>query len=179
MLYKIKLKNADKEVILDEQGYNEVMQNKYLQSINFHKNLREHSNGYAVFQRSITTKKGVIFETIYLHKHLAEKFIKKPKSDRKLFVRFINSDVLDCSLDNLEWVTMGELRRQMKNFKSKTGFRGVTKEKNRYRAVIYHERKPINLGFYDTAIEAAKAYNNKSKELFGATASLNVIPGEK
>lgn len=178
MLYKIKLKNADKEITLDEQGYNEIMENKYLQSINFHKNLREHSNGYGVFQRSITTKKGVIFETIYLHKHLAENFIPKPESKKKLFVRFINGDVLDSRIENLEWVTMGELRRQMKNFKSKTGFRGVTKEKNRYRAVIYHERKPINLGFYDTAIEAAKAYNKKSIELFGDTASLNQIPGE-
>ena len=63
----------------------------------------------------------------------------------------------------------------MKNFKSKTGYRGVTKEKSRFRAVIYHERKAHNLGFFDTAEEAAKAYNKKSIELFGKTGSLNEI----
>lgn len=112
MLYKIKLKNAEKEVILDEKGYNEVMQNAYLKSINFHKNLRQHSAGYAVYQRSITTKKGVVFETIYLHKHIAEKFIKKPASDARLFVMFENGNVLDCRLENLKWVTMSDLRLQ-------------------------------------------------------------------
>jgi hypothetical protein len=63
----------------------------------------------------------------------------------------------------------------MKNFTSKTGYRGVTKEKNRYRAVIYHERKAHNLGFFDTPEEAAKAYNKKSLELFGETGSLNDV----
>ena len=94
---------------------------------------------------------------------------------KKLFVRFIDGDVLNVTLDNLEWVTMNTLRRQMKNFKSKSGYRGVTKEKNRFRAVIYHERKAHNLGFYDTAEEAAKAYNKKSRELFGETGSLNEV----
>lgn len=112
MLYKIKLKNVDKEVILDEKGYNEVMRNEYLKALNFHKHLRQHSAGYAVFQRSITTKKGVVFETIYLHKHLAEKFVKKPKSDMRLFVMFDNGNVLDCRLENLKWVTMSDLRLQ-------------------------------------------------------------------
>ncbi|MDP6908934.1 MAG: HNH endonuclease, partial [Flavobacteriales bacterium] len=135
-----------------------------------------HSNGYAVFQRCITTKKGPVYETIYLHKYIAEKFVKKPDSGgKKLFVRFIDGDVLNAQIENLQWVTMNTLRRQMKNFKSKTGYRGVTKEKNRYRAVIYHERKAFNLGFYDTAEKAAVAYNKKSRELFGETGSLNEI----
>ncbi|MFM1874413.1 MAG: hypothetical protein RL266_150 [Bacteroidota bacterium] len=176
MSVKVKLKNReDKYVVLDDKTYEDLQNDTYLSSIKFLENLRAHSNGYGVFQRCITTKKGPVYETIYLHKHVAEKFVKKPKSERKLFVRFIDGDVLNVQLENLEWVTMNTLRRQMKNFKSKTGFRGVTKEKNRFRAVIYHERKAHNLGFFDTAEEAAIAYNKKSRELFGETGSLNRV----
>jgi hypothetical protein len=176
MSVKVKLKNReDKYVILDEKTHEDIQNDPYLTSLKFLENLRAHSNGYGVFQRCITTKKGPVYETIYLHKHIAEKFVEKPKSDRKLFVRFIDGDVLNVQLDNLEWVTMNTLRRQMKNFKSKTGYRGVTKEKNRFRAVIYHERKAHNLGFFDTAEEAAIAYNKKSRELFGETGSLNKV----
>ena len=155
MSVKVKLKNReDKYVVLDQKVFDEIEANEYLTSVKFLANLRAHSNGYGVFQRCITTKKGPVYETIYLHKYVAEKFIKQPKSDRKLFVRFIDGDVLNVTLDNLEWVTMNTLRREMKNFKSKSGYRGVTKEKNRFRAVIYHERQAYNLGFFDTAEEA-------------------------
>lgn len=176
MAVKVKLKNReDKYVVIDDNVHEEIEKNEYLASLNFLKNLRAHSNGYGVYQRCITTKKGPVYETIYLHKYIADKYIEKPKSDKKLFVRFIDGDVLNVQLENLEWVTMNTLRREMKNFKSKTGYRGVTKEKNRYRAVIYHERKAFNLGFFDTAKEAAKAYNEKSIELFGKTGSLNDV----
>ena len=176
MSVKVKLKNRDdKYVVLDQKVYDHIAADEYLSSVKFLSNLRAHSNGYGVFQRCITTKKGPVYETIYLHKYVAEKFIEKPKSDRKLFVRFIDGDVLNVKLENLEWVTMNTLRREMKNFKSKSGYRGVTKEKNKFRAVIYHERQAHNLGFFDTAEEAARAYNKKSIELFGKTGSLNVI----
>ena len=176
---KITLKNNGKKVSVDQKVVDAIGKDKYLSSINILKNLRGHSNGYAVYQRCITTKKGPIYETIYLHKWVADKYVKKPKSDKKLFVRFKNGNVLDSRIENLEWVTMGMLRRHMTNFKSRSGYRGVTKEKNRYRAVIYHDRKAYNLGFYDTAEEAAKAYNKKSEELFGKTGSLNVIKKKK
>ncbi|MFT4526131.1 MAG: hypothetical protein ACI9FU_000006 [Granulosicoccus sp.] len=176
---KITLKNNGKKVVMDTKVQEAIDKDKYLSSINILKNLRGHSNGYAVYQRCITTKKGPVYETIYLHKWIADTYIKKPKSDKKLFVRFINSNVLDSRVENLEWVTMGMLRRHMSNFKSRSGYRGVTKEKNRFRAVIYHDRKAFNLGFYDTAEEAAEAYNKKSIELFGKTGSLNVIKKKK
>ena len=176
---KITLKNNGKKVIMDTKVQEAIDKDKYLSSINILKNLRGHSNGYAVYQRCITTKKGPVYETIYLHKWIADKYNKQPKSDKKLFVRFINGNVLDVRIENLEWVTMGMLRRHMSNFKSRSGYRGVTKEKNKFRAVIYHDRKAFNLGFYDSAEEAAAAYNKKSIELFGKTGSLNVIKKKK
>lgn len=176
---KIALKNNGKKVIMDTKVQEAIEKDKYLSSINILNNLRGHSNGYAVYQRCITTKKGPIYETIYLHKWIADKYNKQPKSDKKLFVRFINGNVLDVRIENLEWVTMGMLRRHMSNFKSRSGYRGVTKEKKKFRAVIYHNRKAFNLGFYDSAEEAAEAYNKKSIELFGKTESLNVIEKKK
>eukprot|EP00657_Telonema_sp_P-1_P012570 TRINITY_DN9207_c0_g1_i1.p1 TRINITY_DN9207_c0_g1~~TRINITY_DN9207_c0_g1_i1.p1 ORF type:complete len:129 (+),score=2.11 TRINITY_DN9207_c0_g1_i1:267-653(+) len=113
MSVKVKLKNRDdKYTILDPKVHDDIQANEYLSSVKFLDNLRAHSNGYGVFQRCITTKKGPVYETIYLHKYVAEKFIKKPESDKKLFVRFIDGDVLNVKLDNLEWVTMNTLRRE-------------------------------------------------------------------
>lgn len=176
MSYKIKLKNAkDKSAILDDKGYKAVKGDKKLSGLNFMDNLRAHSSGYPVYQRCITTKKGLVYETIYLHRWLADKFIKKPKSNRKLFLRFKNGNVLDCRIDNLEFVTMSELRRSNSNTKNRSGYRGVTKENKRFRANLYHKGINYNLGFFKTAEEAAKAYNKKSRELFGETNSLNKI----
>ena len=47
--------------------------------------------------------------------------------------------------------------------------------KNRYRAVLYDNKIRIDLGLFLTAEDAAEAYNKRSKELFGATKSLNKI----
>lgn len=176
MSYKIKLKNTkDQTVVLDEKGYKAVKGDKKLTSVNFLENLRAHSSGYGIFQRCITTKKGLKYETIYLHRWLAEKFVKKPKTNRKLFLSFKNGNVQDCRIDNLEYVTMSELRRSNESTTNKSGYRGVTKENKRYRANLYHKKVNYNLGFFKTAEEAAKAYNKKSRELFGETRSLNKI----
>ncbi len=176
MSYKIKLKNVKNEsAILDDKGYKAVKGDKKLSSVNFMDNLRAHSSGYPIFQRCITNKKGLVYETIYLHRWIAEKFVKKPKSNRKLFLRFKNGNVQDCRIENLEYVTMSELRRSNSSTKNRSGYRGVTKENKRYRANLYHKKVNYNLGFFKTAEEAAKAYNKKSRELFGETNSLNKI----
>jgi hypothetical protein len=176
MSYKIKLKNAkDKSAILDEKGYKALKGDKKLSSVNFMENLRAHSSGYPIYQRCITTKKGPVYETIYLHRWIAEKFVKKPKSNRKLFLRFKNGNVQDCRIENLEYATMSELRRSNTSTKNSSGYRGVTKENKRFRANLYNKKVNYNLGFFKTAEEAAKAYNKKSRELFGETNSLNKI----
>ena len=139
-------------------------------------NLREHASGYPVFGKNFPLKNGGYKnETIYLHKYIAEKFVSKPDTLKKLFVSFKNSNPLDCRIENLEWITMPELRRQMKKNKSSTGFRGVTKTKGKFRAIVYDGENRYDLGLYKTAEEAALAYNEKSLELFGKTKSLNKI----
>lgn len=60
---------------------------------------------------------------------------------------------------------------------NKTGFKGVCwdKDRGKYMASISLNHKAINLGRYETAEEAAKAYNARAKELYGENARLNDV----
>jgi len=179
MLYKVKLKNADKHVVISGEAYEFIEQNEYYKSINFLENLRLHSSGYVFYQRNYPFKDGYKNVTIYLHKLIAEKFVPKPESDKRLFVRIKNSNPLDCRVKNLEWATMSELRRNQRKHNNKTGYRGVVQvSKNNFRAVLYTENKRYDLGLFPSAEEAAEAYNQKSTELFGKTKSLNKLGEE-
>lgn len=176
MAVKVHLKNSDKKALLDEQVYDKLSADKYLKTIKFWENLREHSSGYVFFQKNWKQKDGSYKnETIYLHKMISEKFIKKPDGKVRWFVRFKNSNTIDCRLENLEWSTFSNLVRNTRKVKNSTGYRGVVKQGRKYYAYIYVDRKGIPLGSYDSPEKAAEAYNKKSVELFGKTNTLNVI----
>ncbi len=160
----IHLINADKKVKLCRDGFS------YLKKKGLAEGWRLHSAGYAVLQ---FTKFGRI-QTYYMHKILAGQFVEKPKlsDNKKLFVRMVNADKLDCKLDNLEWATMSELRRQQK---SSASYRGVSKDGKKYRAVLYDKGARVYLGIFETAEDAARAYNDESIRRFGFTNSLNKL----
>lgn len=177
-VFKLKLKNSEEVLLLDERAYNFVISSKYFRAIDFLKNIRKHSHGYAFYQRFRSVKGIYTSETIYLHKVLAEEFVAKPliKAGKKIFVHFKNGNPLDCRLKNLQWVTMSELRRLQKKRESESGFRGVVAEgPTRFKAIIYKEGKPIVIGIYKSALAAAKAYNRKSLEMFGEGGFQNEI----
>lgn len=176
MAQKFKLKNADAEAILDDEAYDFIMNDDYFKKICLVENLRRHSSGYAFFQKNWRQDDGAYrCETIYLHKVIAEKFVNKPVSDKRLFVRFNNGNPLDCRKENLQWTTLSNVVRNTNKTDNRLGYRGVVQDRKKFRAVIYKDRMPIALGTFDTAEEAAEAYNKKSIELFGETRSLNVI----
>lgn len=164
----------DTQVLIDEGVLNDLKNDQHLSEIGFLDNLMKHSNGYPYFQRYRSYKESPKYETIYLHKLIAERYLKKPETTKKMFVRFIDGNLLNVQLNNLEWVTMNTMRRDMKG-RSTTGYRGVTADRGKYRAVLYVGDKKYDLGFFDEAVEAAKAYNDKSIELFGVTKGLNKI----
>lgn len=179
MLYKLTLKNSRKTALVDDEVYTYLSSDNYLIKIKFLENLREHSNGYAFFQKNWKQKDGSYkSETIYLQKLIAEKFITKPQKTR-MWVRFRNGNNLDCRIDNLEWSTLSNVVRNTSKTENKFGYRGVVKNSKKYQAIIYLNRKAINLGSFDTPEEAAEAYNKKSIELFGVTKSLNKIRKKK
>ncbi len=176
MAHKINLRNSSEKVILDDKGYKFLTTDKYLSGIDIVSRLRKHSSGCAVFQRTQKQKNGGYkTETIYLHKLIAEKFIKKGRSKTKRLVGALNGNKLDCRIENLAFRSRSTASRQRKS-SSKAGFTGVYKESTRFRSVISHKGKSIHIGMFDTAVEAADAYNKMSKEFYGDEGKINAIP---
>lgn len=54
-----------------------------------------------------------------------------------------------------------------------TGYKGVSKVRAKFRVTIYIDGFGCRLGTYTTALEAALAYDKKSRELFGKNALVN------
>lgn len=175
MTYKIKLKNSDRVVLIDDQVYEWVQSDPYLSQLDLLNNLRLHSSGCAVFQK--TWKKaegGYKTETIYLHKLVAEKFLTGDKTTEKRLVGAKNGDKLDCRLENIVYRTRATASRVRKT-SSSTGYTGVYREHRRFRAVISVDGKAKHLGMFETAEEAALAYNKASKQYFGEEGKLNKV----
>lgn len=175
MLYKVKLKNADEEVLLDSAVYEYLTTDPYLVKVDFINSLRRHSSGCAVFQK--TWKKasgGFKTETIYLHKLIAEKFLSESKKGKQNLVGAKNGNKLDCRLDNITYRSRAVASRQRKS-SSKAGYTGVYQEGKRYRAVISINRKSVHIGMFDTAEQAALAYNVASRELYGIDGKQNIL----
>ena len=180
MSHKIKLRNSTEKVLLDAKGYKYVTTDSYLKKVDFINSLRKHSSGCAVFQKTKKKAKGAGYktETIYLHKLIAEKFLGKTKSRKNNLVGALNGNKLDCTIDNLVFRSRSTASRQRKS-SSRAGYTGVYQESTRYRAVISYRGKSIHIGMYDTAEEAADAYNKKSKEYYGNDGKINAIPKAK
>jgi len=175
VLYKVKLKNAEEHVLLDDNVYEWLTTDAYLTRVDFINNLRRHSSGCAVFQK--TWKKadgGYKTETIYLHKLIAEKYLSDTKTGKNNLVGCANGNKLDCRLENISYRSRAVASRKRKT-SSKVGYTGVYKENNRFRAVISVNRKSVHIGMFGTAEEAALAYNKKSREMYGNDGKINII----
>lgn len=97
----------------------------------------------------------------------------------KTLVMHRNGNGLDCRKVNL---CFGDRHKNGASFRRKQGvtsvFRGVSRNIGRkpWQAGIMVKGKKINLGRYDTEIEAASAYNNAATKHFGEFAAPNILP---
>ena len=180
MVIKVKLKREEKYVLLDHEVYESLNASQLFQEFKVFENLRQHSSGVPVFQKYIETVNNKLkIETIYLAKYIAARYLPRPQSGKRLFLNFINGDKLDLRLRNLRWEEMSKLSRARTTSVNKTGFRGVRRTpQNKYVAMISDGARQIYLGTFNTAEEAAIAYNKKSVELFGITPNLNKVNEE-
>ncbi len=175
MNVNIPLKNSSKVVILDEKVYEQLIKDPEVQRLDLLNQLREHSSGCAVYQKTRKLKpKEYETQTIYFHRYIADRFLKTSSSDENNLVGTKNGDKLDCRLSNLVWRSRS-LASRMRKSNNKTGFTGVYAENKRYRAIISIDGKAVHIGMFNTAKEAALAYNIKAKEVFGERARINAV----
>lgn len=74
---------------------------------------------------------------------------------------------------NVRWATPSQNAANTRS-KSRTGYRGVDQlPSGRYRAAICQNGRKVGLGTFDTAEEAAEAYDRKAVDVFGEFAMLN------
>ena len=91
-------------------------------------------------------------------------------------VDHINGDKLDNRKENLRICTrMGNSANSKLRSDNKTGYKGVHKHRrgDTFQATIMHQQKPIYISRFQTALEAAMAYDNAAIALFGEFAKTN------
>jgi hypothetical protein len=93
------------------------------------------------------------------------------------FVDHKNGNKCDNRKSNLRLCSNQQNQHNQTVRRGKSIFKGVSYHATRKRwyGSICHNNKSIHLGSFDNELDAAKAYNNKAKELFGEFANLNNI----
>ena len=88
-----------------------------------------------------------------------------------------DGDGLNNKRDNLRIVTIAEnnYNKSKSRRTLSSQYKGVSIDKrtNKWRVIIYYKYRKIHLGMFDDEIEAAKAYDEAAKELYGKYAKLN------
>lgn len=114
--------------------------------------------------------------TIFLHHFVTS-------TGYKYVVDHINGNRLDNRKENLRIVTQQQncFNRPPNKNKSSSKYKGVywSKQKNLWLALIKINGKSRHLGYFNTEINAAIAYNENAKVLFGKYAWLNNVPENK
>jgi hypothetical protein len=142
------------QAVIDDEDYARVSAHRWCRS----------RNGYAY-------STGPKRETLYLHR-LVVGASGGEQVDHK------NRDRLDCRRENLRKVTSAQnLMNKSISKVNTSGYKGVSfdKRRNKWRSRIKLNGKELNLGYYSTREDAARAYNGMAAELFGEYACLNDI----
>jgi hypothetical protein len=97
-------------------------------------------------------------------------------SPENMQVDHINHNCLDNRKCNLRIVTNAQNTRNksVNYFKKSCNYKGVTYYRNKWRVNIRKDGKFIHIGGFVDIMDAAKAYDNIAKELFGEYAYLNL-----
>jgi hypothetical protein len=126
------------------------------------------SDGYAI---RIEYKDRRYYRQIFMHKEIL-------KVEKGLQVDHINRNILDNRRSNLRPATPSQNQVNRVALSNNTsGFKGVSFDTkgNKWRAYLIKDGEQMNLGFYTSKEDAAKAYNIKAVELFGEFALLNDV----
>jgi len=107
----------------------------------------------------------------YVSKELRlHRYIMGCKSCDGMIIDHINGNTLDNRRENLRVCNHSDSQKNRKiQSNNRSGHKGVTwsKKQNKWIAQIQDNHKKIHLGSFDDLEEAALAYKEKAKELFG------------
>jgi len=98
-----------------------------------------------------------------IHRLIALHFIDNPNNYQ--CVDHVNQNKTDNRIENLRWITQSG---NMRNIKNRGKYmKGVSfhKPSNKFRAKICIDYKQINLGYFDTELEAHNVYMEKHNEI--------------
>jgi len=105
-------------------------------------------------------------KTLKIHKLVAIAFLNHTPCGYKYVINHKDLNKLNNHVDNLEIVTQRE-NANHKHLNSSSKYTGVSwrKDKNKWCAYIWINKKLNHLGFFINEIEANQAYQNKLKEI--------------
>jgi hypothetical protein len=147
-----------KEALVDDDDYEECMEMRWCAK------LSNHTVWYAA--RTETDEHGRY--DLYLHN-----FIMQPRDGER--IDHIDRDGLNCQRHNMRVATWSQ-NSANRILPNSSGFRGVSlTPQGRYRAVIRKDGLLRSIGTYNTAEEAARAYDKKARELHGEFATVNFM----
>lgn len=112
---------------------------------------------------------------IRMHREVMSRWVGRPLTDDEE-VDHINQNKLDNRKENLRLATSAENKRNRgKQSNNTSGYKGVMWDKatGKWMARICIDKKRIYIGWYSDKIDAAKAYDEKAKEVHGQFAQLN------
>jgi hypothetical protein len=90
-----------------------------------------------------------------------------------LTVDHIDRNPLNNNAENLRWVSQGENNHN--RLHKKSGYRGISMQRNKYAAYGSEGHRTIYLGKFETEEDAAKAYDNYASKKYGNLAIINGV----
>ncbi len=143
--------------MVDDEDYEELKKFNWYDSHGYATcNIKQENGSYKHFRMSRMLMKAKVDDLI---DHIDRNKLNNQKSNLRFANKSINS-----------------INRNLQK-SNKSGFRGVhfDSHSKKWRAEIHHYDKHIRLGRFSDIKDAAIAYNDKAKELFGEFAYLNKI----
>ena len=153
-----------KFALVDEADYADLIRHSWSANRN-----RSGYNGHHDTFYAVRSKPG---QTIRMHRQVMD-------AGPDQVVDHINHNGLDNRRCNLRLCSIAENARNTQGWRKRSSsrYKGVSyrRRSNKWRAAITYKRKQLSLGQFDSETDAARAYNEKARELFGEFAYLNDV----
>jgi hypothetical protein len=147
-----------KEALLSDEDFDYL--NQWIWSVTISR-----TTAYATRQTPRPNRK-----TIYMHKVVAARMGIAGRTDHK------DRNGLNNQRENLRAATRSQNQlNQDRSKMNRSGYRGVSWNSvcNKWQVRTYLEGKQVHVGYFDSPIEAAKAYDRAARRLHGEFAILN------